>query len=389
MKIRRSFGRLQAPFLTNIGGCLASTGLILGACAGPESPEPVSVAQIGQVPWTLLTEAPIDGSGLSAWVEAPIEPLRRYTAIRATPARVDPPVCVRLEPVELASGPVWVAPWRLGDDNAVCERCSNPVVSQPGYGTFVLPSAPTAVAQSDTLRLRIQLLDCVLQIPVSRARRPELPATVTVEVAEELESPESRGKLRVKIARLGDAISAFGSNDDPAWVFAASRFAEAGVDLALADVADLESQGPLSWAEDQRDELQTAFDALSLHFGDEDLRYVPVITARCLHPSNGPSIPGFTSRIPGGLSPSGLDSAVFLSLGCEGQEVDIESLGIVFAHELGHYLGLFHSDTPAGSLAAPGGSLMGSRPLGVEPRLRKFTPEQARIMRRHPDLILD
>ncbi len=290
------------------------------------------------------------------------------------------PVCLRPEPVELASGEVWVEPWSPGDDDAVCARCSEPVFAQRGFGMFVFPSA-TTLATKDTLRLRIQLLDCDLFIPVSRARIPSLPNTVRFETATERTSSTGSPTLEVWVGHQSDAYGML-DDRDAAWNDVFRLFDEVGIALEVVGTSEVHMTGALEWSRG----ASAPYAALLEQIPHRERRIVPIVVVPCLL-DGGVSIPGVTSRIPGGINPqaSSVDSAVFMSTGC-GAEFGTGAVALRLAHEIGHYLGLFHSDSPAGASVAPEGSVMNARPILLAPELQHFTPEQAAIMMRHPDV---
>ena len=103
-------------------------------------------------------------------------------------------------------------------------------------------------------------------------------------------------------------------------------------------------------------------------------------------------IAGYTTHIPGGFAPPGPADAVLLGGGCQLAVVVVDGVprGLARngAHELGHYLGLFHSVELDGSednlSDTLGGDLMNAQPSIAE--ARGLSPSQQAVIRSHPSV---
>jgi hypothetical protein len=98
---------------------------------------------------------------------------------------------------------------------------------------------------------------------------------------------------------------------------------------------------------------------------------------------------GYATHVPGGHARDGVADGVVLSDGCPGGPPRAEApphLVRVLAHELGHYLGLYHTverDGRADLLAdTDAHNLLNAIPVLLD--ARGLSAEQARIVRRHP-----
>ena len=102
---------------------------------------------------------------------------------------------------------------------------------------------------------------------------------------------------------------------------------------------------------------------------------------------------GKSLRIPGGARVGDYASMLLLSTGCNdlgAEPLDAKKLGLIAAHELGHHLGLYHSDGVHGlAAAATATDLMHSK-TAISPQFEAgFSTKQAVVIRAHPDVHAD
>lgn len=362
-----------------------------------------------QVAWSAVGVFPVDEFGASALVEVPFASGLRFLAFRITApdGQLAGDECFRLEPVETASGAVWVQePSQQQSMSPVCTACTQKVFSGHGYGLFVFPNDGNPLAGPDTIRFRVQMRDCRYGVIATGSLHPDLPASVRVEVSSEGSLSESPS-----MPTLGVRVAVFPSAEvDPAtWSEAIATmtglFAAAGIQVEMEGPSTVASPlEKLVFGAGVTDQLDAAFAEamVVLSAGLSDTRFLPVMLVPCLErydpvtQGNEP-VAGTSPRIPGGSPVAGAASGVFVATGsCLGagglSEPHIwttgPQLGLLLAHEMGHYLGLYHSDTAQSNHRVPAGqnSIMNSRVLLVDPAAASFSPAQQDVLLRHPDV---
>lgn len=364
-----------------------------------ESPSPVAWAPIGQ-----LT---IEDEGHSDWIELPFAAGQRYVAARSVNLDGDPAtnelLCHDLLEARLSDG-TRLIPAANAELLATHQRG----YQGPGAGVFVFSSALEPLAGPDVIELRLQFRDCALRVGATRLRFPDMPTQVRVDAASEpAPSPDAPARLAVRMLISEDSGWGPTTQDDAlaqAWAVAVERFAAIGVTLELeaegriASVGRLDYEGEMLPMRPLHDEVLAC-----LRRDADDERFVPVVWVPCMHLTDQiqmtASFPlGQVTRIPGALDDATSPSVVVVSAGaCNDGEVPLPSQsperhGVVLAHEIGHYLGLRHSDTIAGEhVAGDASEQLMSSGIGnaVDIDAAWFSAGQAQILRRHPDLVFE
>lgn len=403
-------GRLR-PAIVSAGLALALLGCGAGDTreAYPESP--LDGDEVGVDPedlpppasWRAIGTMDVDDFGHAGWISIPYPADQRHIALRIAPSDGDPDAatrpCYQVKEAELASGTVLVP-----NSPALSPRHQR-LLPGPGAGFFVLSTTVDALDTADTLGLRVELVDCAIGVPASRSRFAGMPSQLRVEITSEDEAfDDDRVIVPVRILRAED--SGWGPlGEDPvitqAWAVAVERFAAAGFRLVLQAEETIPELDTLLYEADMLDlsEVDTAVRDTLMTDAD-DTRFVPVILAACLEyddPVEGTRArpQGQVSRLPGSLADPSTPSLVMLSAGhCKSTEaeatLDPELYGVVLAHEIGHYLGVLHTDIGGDHLSSgPHEQLMNSaiaKNIAFEDAW--FSEAQAWVMRRHPDVVL-
>ncbi len=311
--------------------------------------------------------------------------------------------CVQLDEARDAAGDAWVTPpATLEDYGAYCRSCPQRVSVGVGAGLYVLPSGDPRPPMTSRLQVRVAARECSTFLP---PRAGEQPASLRIETLALPEVEETReGVVLLEVAITSGSVFHGNGEPLPADLVAAldevnallrpGRLSVRPVRVRRVDVED-----PLDF---QRGD-HAALDRFhgTLHSCDEggtapDDGYVPLVLAGCLRLTDPvlkkTSEPeGFVPRIPDGLASPGRAHGVFIrGRACRDGSQPISwptgYLARLIAHELGHFLGLYHSVEEDGTVDlledTGADNLMSYRPSTVTSPA--FSASQFRIMRRHP-----
>lgn len=311
--------------------------------------------------------------------------------------------CFQVTDVKDASGNAWVTPPSLGSDYGnFCQSCPQRVSVGAKSALYLLPSSEPVPNVTSSLTMRVSLRDCTTFLPTADASVSlAVEGRTDVPVLPQTDTQEGRIPLQIIIT----AGSVFHDQTDvlPASLAAAIDVANgllsAGhLAVEAVRVRRIQGEDPLVVQRGEHSALdrvgKESFTCSSGSVSMEDA--VPVVLTGCLQVrdpllSQTTEVDGYTPHIPDGFTGSTKMHGVFLkgrSCSAAAPPVDLgpQVLGKLLAHELGHYLGLYHSIESDGTtdLIADSGAdnLMHFRPLqSVSPT---FSPGQFRMMRRHP-----
>jgi hypothetical protein len=379
--------------------CL-SVAWLLVACSGEA--RPLRSFLVPELDWhSAIVALEPDGRSETWSFMLPAGP--RAFAVRSSlaPAAEGGKVCFQLEDLSLASGENWIGAASSEDLGDYCITCRERVAVGPGYGFAVLPSGASAARDLGSVSLHVALRDCATLTPLAAAEAGA--EQVRVEQCS-WQPPRDDQHLALPYTVL--VATRFGFADDDALLPDALAALErtwsaAGIELMSAAQLTLDAPAsPLTFAPDERGALialtRAAHAALDAQHVSRT--WPAFVLGPCLRRddpvTNGQSEPlAFTPHIPGGFGVGAEPDLIFVAAErCAGLSsgprfLDSETLAAVLAHELGHYLGLFHvleQDGRADDLSdtsADRPNLMQAMP---SPDALTLSDSQIHIARRHP-----
>ncbi|MCY1005068.1 hypothetical protein OV079_05680 [Nannocystis pusilla] len=332
--------------------------------------------------WLEVGATQFEGDGESGRVTIAAQAPLAALALRITTA---PGVCFQLSGAVDGAGRTVIDGRSAGSFCRDCELRTSVAVEA---GVFVLPVESGRFAPDTGASLRFARVDCQTLTPLSTPDdRPPLRID-----AQPVEVVPERATIDLRF-HVADSSILFGDDDRQRELIALleQELAASGVAPRLVESRELEEiPATLRFHAGDVSELAAAFAGAP----PKDETTVDVVFGGCLlydDPVFGPprAVNGFTPRIPGGAGPA--DGVFMPGLDCfaEGAgpvDIPLGAQARVLAHELGHYLGLYHAveadgladpldDTDADNIMNPRTELAGS--LG-------FSPSQGRVMRTHP-----
>ena len=395
------------------GACSAAGSAGTGGADGGSSAQAPCWAELGlplppsrSLPQLVaIGEVALDADGVGAPLALALPQGAAGLTLRVTAGQPPPgePACVQVHALETAGGVPWVTPpATFSDRGAYCVSCPERVAVGVGYGSFVLPSSGAPPTMDTGFRLRVAARDC----PTYLSYHPASGVTprLRVELAA-LEAPpaEAVGLLPLELV-FAEGSAFFGSEvaqaEVPALIAAVNdELAQAGLEVRVARARELAAEGfdPLVFPLGDHRRLAALRSLAAVCGGvteEAAQGYVPVYFVGCLREESdvfGSHEPlGYTTHIPGGFAPPGLADGVFLrGRGCSSAtpgSLSAAALGRLLAHELGHYLGLYHtveSDGTPDALDDTGTENL----MHYLPQLSASTglsPQQRAVVRRHP-----
>jgi hypothetical protein len=311
----------------------------------------------------------------------------------------DPRACVQVGWAAPGDGgSAWIPEGEFGP---FCPDCAQRTAALVGGGLFALPSDASRPTAGVDFALEQRACDTLHRLPEDGA-----PVTARVSVSERPSPPPGeRGLLRVDVAVFGADWLAGGARSAAAsrWVQQVEGFlADAGLRIDLHAVCTLPAvaDATIVAAGDTSAVFPLVAAARAACHGLEPSEADPRVTilhVPCLR-FHDPvlrvtsDIAGYVTHLPGGFAPPAVADAVLVGGACalDPAHADGVPVGLArdVAHELGHYLGLFHSvelDGATDNLAdTTGDDLMNALPALATSR--GLSPSQVAIVRGHPSV---
>lgn len=364
------------------------TALLAGCSAVDSSGEREAPEEDSNDPpasaWIDVAATAFQPNGESDLIKIPAQETSVAVAVRATTA---PGVCFQLSSAEDGEG-------RSGIDHrnagSYCPDCVLRTSVAVEAGVFVLPVEPGRFQPETGLSLRFARMNCLTLTPLET---PEDQPTIKVALQPVQNVPE-QAELALRFHIAKDSILSGDDARQRALLDALEEeLAPGGISPRLVGVVELDTL-----SEDmhfQAGDIAPLATWISTSHHGEKAR-LDVYIGGCLfldNPIIGPpsAVKGFTPRIPGGAGPA--DGVFLPGLNCFAKnsgpdDIPVHAQARVLAHEIGHYLGLFHAvetdghvdqldDTSPENIMNPNPTLATS--LG-------FSLSQGRVMRIHAAL---
>ncbi len=362
--------------------------LLLGAlgCASPPATAPTPCGEDDDAPaptWSAPTRVTFGDDGLTAAVM----PGGAWLSLTLD----DPTRCAQVESA-VADGRTLVP---AGARGIFCTDCLYRVMGVAGGGLWSFD--PGASPVNGAVTLRFGLRDCATWVPI----RGEAPLGASLRVTTPAyDDPARPAVLRVNVAAFGDLWLRGVTEVDALLAEASAELAGAGISLQRSEFCALSSPDARLEVTDYRHAEVARWTALARARcpalrSDPARPRLTLLVAPCVRTRDSVrgesrAVDGYTTHIPGGALSEETPDAVLLSAGCGATYPVVDGVplgyGRLLAHEVGHFLGLFHtseSNTGSGPIADPREqNLMHAIPL--REGARGLTPQQVEVARRHP-----
>lgn len=389
---------------------------LLGACEATESSrcwvevDPKIAKADEVVRFDSVAEPAVDSSGKATAVTLDVDTASRPAMFRVYDPSGSSSTCVQMESVtEPASGTSWVTPPSQREDyGPYCVSCPQRTSVGVGAGLYVLPSSDPQPPLALTLSLKASVRDCPTYLPPSssptgiRLRIDSL--NLLFSSSGRPTNDQTEGVIPIEIAITKGSIFYDRSEAFPQELQATldqvnAMLRPGFLTVRVARIRRAEGEDPIVIPRGDHSALERVRSELTSCEGKEDpvrTDRVSLVLAGCIK-TQDPILmqegepDGFVPRIPDGLLPPERAQGIFIKgRGCMlgGTQVQwaAQNLAKLIAHELGHYLGLYHSVEESGQADAivdtGADNLMHFRPFSVA--TAAFTPGQFRVMRRHP-----
>ena len=364
------------------------TGEPLATCTPSPWPE--------HTPQSATEALTLSGSTTAEWtVSLPEGTARGALAIGVTSTGTDEGdrACYQLNRVTV-DGETWVHPPDDPTDQGLhCFTCPKRVAVRQGAGWYVFDHA-AGIAE---VTVQVSVRDCATGAPALADLGDPIPETVRVSVG--LQPADAIEPIVLPIHLINASQFDVEDNARGALEAANAQFAEHGIALSVAGVTRVEvDESSVTYDGAERTDLRALL-ALAGEAVSEPgaTGGIPVVLVDCLERTGlNPGRPeGMATNIPGMPASECLPDGVFLRMAqCLGPEPfeypwSTDSLGKVMAHELGHFMGLYHSVEANGTEDAladtDANNLMHFRALNSTST--GLTASQATVIRTHATLL--
>lgn len=366
------------------------SALLLGAlgCASPPATAPTPCGEDDDAPaptWSSPVRLTFGEDGLTA----PVAPGGAWLSLTLD----DSTRCAQVESVVAAGRPLVPA----GSRGIFCTDCIYRVMGLVGGGLWSFD--PGTHPLNGAVTLRVGLRDCATWVPI----RGEGPLGASLRVTTPApDDPARAAVLRVNVAAFGELWLRDAAAADALLTAASAELAGAGISLQRSGFCALPAPAERLEITDNGHAEVARWTALARArcpaLGTDPARprltllVAPCVRTRDSVRGESRAVDGYTTHIPGGALLDDTPDAVLLSAGCGATLPVFDGvplgLGRVLGHEVGHFLGLFHTSEAEGVRDldpfddTTERNLMNAVPL--RPEARGLSRSQIDVARRHP-----
>jgi hypothetical protein len=356
-----------------------------------------------------LGNFPIDSTAVTEEIAITPGQQTGQIILRATSVPSSAIRCFQLFSARTTTGTYLVEPpSSRADYGPFCVSCSNRAYAGRDFGLFILPNNGADLPENEQLLIRFQARDCLTGLAATIAEdAPE--AFISVELLQTDQiSPQAESEISLSF--VFTQASQFHGLTDVAEddVLAESlqllkeTFAPLSLKINIAGLYSIEASDPytINYGPDDFSELDELFGLavgqIEQATGQSFQKTIPVIFGGCLIYENTllqriEQPYGFVTRIPGGFSTGSFADAIFLRGGNCDQGVTVDFwfgplLSRILSHELGHYLGLYHTIEKDGVADHLDDTAIDNL-MYYDPLLESstgFSEKQIKVIRSHP-----
>ena len=309
-------------------------------------------------------------------------------------------ICIQVSHLKQVGGETFIEADK-GALSAICQNCKFKTSIQKGFANFIFPNNGKQYDFSNkSFEVGFELRDCFLARGLFKDLGDVIPDSVSLQIKsyKKLEQHKA-AKIKLLIFLSEDSPYSMESNDlKTAIQFVKKAFLKANIDLQVVKSYQFKAVSKkYTFSKSKHNSLENLYEKQGDKIAGDEIPvfFLPCIEETLSQNKGQRELEGLVLRIPGAKPPLGFADGVFIrDSHCNDSQkgpywISGESLGKVWLHELGHYLGLFHSEEESGEkdnlVDTDSQNIMHFSPLEVKGET--FSPLQLEIVRNHPSVL--